>query len=140
MEVDMRSVSPDRLDSMDQILKRAVIAALDEQNAMLRLGDSLRVVIKMIGDRPSGELPSTLPIVQRAMASSAFLGKRPGLTRGSTNSNIPISLGIPAVTIGRGGRGAHAHALNEWWIDGDSYKATQFGLLLLITESGLVKE
>jgi len=139
MEVDMRSVSPERLDSIDGLLKQAVLKALDEQNSLMRLGDSLRVNIEMIGKRPSGELPTALPLVQRAMASSAFLGKRPGLTRGSTNSNIPISLGIPAVTIGRGGRGAHAHALNEWWIDGDSYKATQFGLLLLVTECGLAQ-
>jgi len=138
MEVDMRSVSPARLDSIDSLLKQAVMTALDEQNALLRLGDSLRVEIEMIGNRPSGEESSSLPLVQRAMAASAFLGKRPGLTRGSTNSNIPISMGIPAVTIGRGGRGAHAHALNEWWIEGDSYKATQFGLLLVVVESGLV--
>ena len=136
----MRSVRPERLDSMDGLLKQAVLKALDEQNALLRLGDSLRVDIEMIGKRPSGELPAELPIVQRAMAASAFLGKRPGLTRGSTNSNIPISLGIPAVTIGRGGRGAHAHSLNEWWIDGESYKATQFGLLLLVVECGLTTD
>jgi len=139
MEVDMRSVSPARLDSIETLLKQAVMQALDDQNALLRLGDSLTVDIEMIGKRPSGELPSDLPLVQRAMAASAFLGKRPGLTRGSTNSNIPISLGIPAVTIGRGGRGANAHALNEWWLEGDSYKATQFGLLLLVVESGLVE-
>ncbi len=140
MEIDMRSVSPARLDSIDDLLKQSVLQALDEQNALLRLGDSLTVDIEMIGKRPSGELPADLPLVQRAMASSAFLGKRPGLTRGSTNSNIPISLGIPAVTIGRGGRGAHAHALNEWWLAGDSYKATQFGFLLLVVESGLVAD
>ena len=140
MEVDMRSVSPDRLDSLDAILRKSVQNAVDEQNALLRLGDSLRVDIKMMGNRPSGELPSDLPLVQRAMAASAFLGKRPSLTRGSTNSNIPISMGIPAVTIGRGGRGANSHSLNEWWIMRDSYKATQFGLLLLVAECGLVPE
>ena len=140
MEVDMRSVSPVRLDSIDNILKQAVNRALDEQNALIRLGDSLTVDVELIGKRPSGELPADLPLVQRAMAASAFLGKRPGLTRGSTNSNIPISRGIPAVTIGRGGRGAHAHALNEWWLEGDSYRATQFGLLLLIVESGFVED
>jgi tripeptide aminopeptidase len=140
MEIDMRSVSPARLDSVDSLLKQAVMQALDEQNALMRLGDSLTVTFEMIGKRPSGELPTDLPLVQRAMAASAFLGKRPSLTRGSTNSNIPISLGIPAVTIGRGGRGAHAHALTEWFLEGDGYRATQFGLLLLIAESGLVAD
>lgn len=140
MELDMRSVSPARLDSLDGLLKQAVMRALDEQNALMRLGDSLTVNIEMIGKRPSGELPAELPLIQRAMASSAFFGKRPGLTRGSTNSNIPISLGIPAVTIGRGGRGAHAHSLNEWWLEGDSYVATQFGFLLLVVECGLASD
>ena len=73
------------------------------------------------------------------MACTAYFGKRPTLTRGSTNSNTPISINIPAVTIGRGGLGRNAHALDEWWIDKDGYKATQLALLLLVSESGFVK-
>lgn len=137
MEIDMRSVSPARLDSMDVILKTAVNKALEEQNAIRRLGKALTVDIDKIGDRPSGELSENLPIVQRAMASTAFFGKRPELTRGSTNSNIPISMGIPAVTIGRGGEGRNAHSLHEWWLDVDGYKSTQLALLLLLSETGI---
>jgi len=139
MEIDMRSVSPERLDSMDQILISAVNQAVEEQNKIRRLGDSLTVDIKKIGDRPSGELASTLPLVQRAMACTAYFGKRPTLTRGSTNSNIPIAMGIPAVTIGRGGIGRNAHSLQEWWLDVEGYKATQLALLLLLSESGMAK-
>ena len=80
-------------------------------------------------------MPATLPIVQRAMACTAYMGKRPQLTRGSTNSNIPISLGIPAVTIGRGGVGRNAHSLDEWWLDIDGFKYTQLALLLLLSEA-----
>ena len=50
------------------------------------------------------------------------MGVEPRLTIGSTNSNIPISLGVPAVTIGRGGDGGKAHSLDEWWINKDGYK------------------
>ena len=139
MLVDMRSVSPERLDSMDVILKTAVRQALAAQNQVRRLGAELTVDIKKIGDRPSGELPETLPLVQRAMACTAFFGKRPRLTRGSTNSNTPISMNIPAVTIGRGGEGRNAHSLDEWWLDKDGYKATQLALMLLLAESGLAK-
>ncbi len=139
MEIDMRSVSPVRLDSMDVILKDAVNAALAAQNKIKRLGKPLTVIIDKIGDRPSGELPGTLPIVQRAMACTAFMGKRPQLTRGSTNSNIPISLGIPAVTIGRGGVGRNAHSLAEWWLDVEGFKSTQLALLLVLAEAKIAK-
>lgn len=136
MEIDMRSLSPERLDTMDMILKTAVDKALEEQNSLMRLGEKLTVEMEMIGNRPSGELSADLPLVQRAMASTAYFGKRPQLTRGSTNSNIPIAKGIPAVTIGRGGHGANAHSLDEWWLDVEGYKSTQLALLLLVAEAG----
>lgn len=139
MEIDMRSVSPSRLDTMEGILKKAVNMALEEQNKIRRIGAALTVDFEKIGDRPSGELSMELPLIQRAMSATAFFGKRPQLTRGSTNSNIPISKGIPAVTIGRGGVGRNAHSLHEWWLDKEGYKATQLSLLLLVAESGLAK-
>ena len=137
MEIDMRSIDPQRLDSMDIILKNAVQKALDEHNKMKRLGYDITVEMELIGDRPSGELSMDLPIIQRAMAATAYFGKRPKLSRGSTNSNIPISMGIPAVTIGRGGIGLNAHSLNEWWYNEEGHKAVQLALLLLLLESGM---
>ena len=91
-----------------------------------------------IGDRPSGELPENIPLIQRSMAAATYFGVSPKVSRGSTNSNIPISKGIPAVTIGRGGKAGNAHALNEWWYDDkESYKAIQLALLTLIAEAGI---
>ena len=140
MEVDMRSVSPPRLDTLDEIFKRCMKKALEEQNSLARLGEELTIEIDKIGDRPSGELSSKTPLIQRAMAASAFLGKSPILMRGSTNANIPIALGVPAVTIGRGGKSAFAHSLDEWWLDDEGYKATQMAFLLLVLEAGLAGE
>lgn len=137
MEIDMRSVNPNRLDTLENILYTSVEEAQQIQNARKRLGGDLTVTIDKIGNRPSGELSSEIPLIQRAMASTAYFGKRPELTRGSTNSNIPISLGIPAVTIGRGGVGAYAHSLDEWWLDKEGYKAIQLAYLLLTSEAGL---
>ena len=137
MEIDMRSESPTRLDTLERKLYEAAQLAVYDQNKRKRLGEDLTVVIEKIGDRPSGELSSDLPLIQRAIAATAFFGKRPSLTRGSTNSNIPISLGIPAVTIGRGGTSANAHALDEWWYNAEGHKAIQMGLMLLIAEAGL---
>jgi len=139
MEVDMRSESPARLDTIDALLHTAVQEALQYQNRLSRLGDTLTVDITQIGNRPSGELAEDLPLIQKAMACTALFGKRPYLTRGSTNANIPIALGIPAVTIGRGGIGGNGHALDEWWINKEGYKAIQLAFVLLVSEAGLVK-
>ncbi|MFN8357648.1 MAG: M20/M25/M40 family metallo-hydrolase [Spirosomataceae bacterium] len=137
MEVDMRSEIPENLNKVDSILKASVQQALQEQNSMKRNGPALTVEIKKIGERPSGELPESLPIAQRSLAATVYFGVAPLISRGSTNSNIPIAKGIPAVTLGRGGDGNNAHALNEWWIDTDGYKAIQLALLTLVAEAGL---
>ncbi len=137
MQIDMRSESPQRLNEIEALLMTAVQEALDDQNGRKRLGDDLTVKIEKIGDRPSGELPDDLELIQRAMAATAHFGQVPRLTRGSTNSNIPISMNIPAVTIGRGGVGAYGHSLNEWWLNKEGYKAIQLALLLLVSEAGL---
>ena len=137
MQIDMRSESPEQLKEMDQILFTAISKAVMDQNQRKRLGDELTVDIKKIGDRPSGELSAELPLVQKAMAATAYFGKIPRLTRGSTNSNIPISMGIPAVTIGRGGVGAYGHSLREWWLNKEGYKSIQLALLLLVSEAEL---
>lgn len=138
MEIDMRSESPVRLDSIDAILQTAVQDALKYQNSLVRIGEKLTVDVEQIGNRPSGELSTDLPLIQRAISATALFGKVPRLRRGSTNSNTPIALGIPAVTIGRGGSSGNAHALDEWWYDDEGYKAIQLTLLLLVSEAGLV--
>jgi di/tripeptidase len=73
------------------------------------------------------------------MAAVKYFGEEPRITRGSTNSNIPISKGIPAVTIGRGGKGGNAHSLQEWWLDVDSHRAIQLALLTVLAEAGAAK-
>ena len=137
MEIDMRSEIPENLNQVDSLLKASVRQALQEHNAMKRMGPALTVDVAKIGDRPSGELPENLPLVQRAMAAVAHFGIAPSLSRGSTNSNIPIAMGIPAVTLGRGGQSANAHSLNEWWYDDQGYKSIQLALLTLVAEAGL---
>jgi tripeptide aminopeptidase len=139
MEIDMRSESPERLNYIDGILKSSIQKALDEQNHIKRMGPDLTVDIQKIGDRPSGELTDVLPLIQRTMASVKYFGQEPRVTRGSTNANIPIAKGIPAVTIGRGGQSGNAHSLKEWWLDVDGYKAIQFALLTVVAEAGVAK-
>ena len=139
MEVDIRSVDPNRLDEMEKILENSVKGALDDQNSRKRMGGNLTYVIDKIGNRPSGELSPSLPLVQRAMAVTKHFGVTPRLTRGSTNSNIPISLGIPSVTIGRGGKGGNVHSLAEWWYNDRGYRSIQLSLLLVLMEAGFLE-
>jgi acetylornithine deacetylase/succinyl-diaminopimelate desuccinylase-like protein len=135
MEVDMRSVDKDRLVEIDGIFKVSMQTALEEYNSS-GIDDKISLELIKIGDRPSGELSIDTPLVQRAISATMLFGSTPSLTRGSTNSNIPISLGIPAITIGRGGVGGGAHSLNEWWLNENGAEAIKLALLLTVSEAG----
>ncbi len=136
MEVDMRSESNEKLSGVDKLLQAAVQRALTEENAMKRSGPNLTVEVKLVGDRPSGRIEPTVPLVQRAMAVSKYLQAEPKLRVGSTNANTPIAKGIPAVTIGSGGAGGGAHSLNEWWLNDKGVLGLQRILLVLLAEAG----
>ena len=137
MEVDMRSESPASLAAIDSIFRHTMARALAEQNTVHRQGPALEVEVELIGDRPSGETPADAPLVQRAMAAILLNGNEPHLGRSSTDSNLPISLGIPAITIGRGGISGEVHAPGEWWINRDGPRAIQQTLLIVLAEGGL---
>lgn len=139
MEVDMRSESPDRVSHCDRLLHEAVERALAEENKMKKLGKDLTVDMKLIGDRPSGAGDSTQVLIQRMKAVIQHMGGTPSLRVGSTNSNIPISKGVPAITIGSGGVGGNAHALDEWWVNDKGYIGIQEALLILLAEAGIAK-
>lgn len=138
MEVDMRSVSPERLLEIEELLITQTNRALGDYNKMVVKGPKLTVDIEKIGDRPSGELSAEIPLIQRAMAATKSFKTEPYLTRGSTDSNIPISMGIPAVTLGRGGQAGGAHSLGEWWVnDKTGPESIKLALLILVSEAGL---
>jgi len=136
MEVDMRSESPESLEIISGALLDAVERATEEENRFRREGPPLQAEAERIGSRPSGETDPATPLVQRAMAVTRYFGEEPYLSRSSTNSNIPISLGIPAVTIGRGGAGGENHSPGEWWLNQEGHKGIQRALLILLAEAG----
>ncbi len=137
MEVDMRSEDPASLQRIAAAFEAAVRRGVEAENQARRNGSPLTLDLDRIGDRPSGEVDPDEPLVQRAMAVTRLFGNEPRLSRSSTNSNIPIALGIPAVTIGRGGEGAENHSPNEWWINREGHLGIQRALLLLLAEAGL---
>lgn len=138
MEVDMRSVSAQRLDSIDQLLKSSVKEAVRTYNAS-GIKDNVEVEFKKIGDRPSGEISPEVPLIQRAMAATHVFGVTPRLTIGSTNASIPIALNIPAICIGRGGKGGGAHSLDEWFINDNGAEAIKLAFLITLSEAGFSK-
>ena len=94
---------------------------------------------KVIGERPAGETAQTADIVVLTAAAITALGMTPQHEDSSTDSNVPMSLGIPAVTIGAGGKGGRAHALDEW-IDiekAPTVKGMQVGLAALLAVAGV---
>ncbi|MCR9227933.1 MAG: M20/M25/M40 family metallo-hydrolase [Flavobacteriaceae bacterium] len=139
MEVDMRAIDPKNLNEIETIFKESVAQAITQYNAS-GVRDQVTYELIKIGDRPSGELPSSLPLIQRTMAATKLFGQTPRLGRGSTNINIPVSKGIPAVCIGRGGQGGGAHSLHEWYLnDEQSDESIQLALLIALSQAGLSK-
>ena len=120
------------------VLEFAVERALDEQNRRRDRGDALEAGLEAIGERPSGMVASDHPLVVAAMEATRHLGFVPRLGAASTDANIPISLGIPAITLGRGGRGGGVHSLEEWWSGEGAYLAVQRALLVTLAAAGLV--
>lgn len=138
MEIDMRSGSQDKLDDIDAVLQAAVEQALQEENAARMTGPELTVDVKRVGTRPAAQQETTVPVVQRAMAATVAFGIAPSLRISSTDSNLPISKGVPAVTMSRGGLSGGSHSPDEWWQNVDGHVGIQIGLVTLLAEAGLV--
>jgi len=132
MEVDMRSSDPEALSSLDAKFHRAVDAAVAEENTRWGAQQTVTAVNELVGDRPVGLTPATAPIVQTAQAVARALGLDASLGEGSTDANVPMSLKVPAITIGGGGRSSDTHAPGEAFDSTDSWRGTQNALLLTI--------
>jgi acetylornithine deacetylase/succinyl-diaminopimelate desuccinylase-like protein len=142
MEIDMRSESPDALRTLDHAVRRALQEALDAENARWS-GDRaarahLTMTIDTIGIRPSGAQSDSARIVQVALQAARTLNFAAAATASSTDANIPIALGIPAISIDGGGRGEGAHSLNEWYEDGGSgWLGPQWAALIVARLAGI---
>jgi acetylornithine deacetylase/succinyl-diaminopimelate desuccinylase-like protein len=140
MDVDMRSESGVELARLERQFKTTIQEAADAENAARSTGvGRVQVEWKLIGDRPWGETPRSAPIVETAAAVVRHFGDVPSFGAGSTDANIPISLGIPAIAIDSGGLAGRSHATDEW-IDVEkaaSLRGVQSALVLLVTLAGV---
>jgi acetylornithine deacetylase/succinyl-diaminopimelate desuccinylase-like protein len=137
--IDFRSTSTDELVRLEVALHRAVEDAVDRWNALApataRTRGSLAYRIDTIGNRPAAHLPDNSPIFEALRAVDRHLGLSSAPRLGSTDANIPISLSVPALSIGAGGEGGGAHTLAEWYAP----RSRELGLrrILLLTAAML---
>jgi acetylornithine deacetylase/succinyl-diaminopimelate desuccinylase-like protein len=132
MEVDMRSADQKSLESVNSKFKAAVSEAVEEENRRWTLRGSVSANPELVGYRPPGVTNPDSAIVITALAVSKIFGFTGSTGEGSTDSNVPMHLGIPAITIGGGGHGTGAHSLDEAFDTKDSYVGTQRGLVLAV--------
>ncbi|MFD2446639.1 M20/M25/M40 family metallo-hydrolase [Bacillus sp. CGMCC 1.16607] len=135
MIIDMRSTSHDELLKLEEQVLAELHQSVEEENG--RWGkNSIKVELELVGDRPAGSQSADAMIVQSASAAASVLGFEPALNgASSTDSNVPISLGIPAVTLGGGGDYGGCHTLEEFFDPKDAYYGVQ---KIFLTILGLV--
>jgi acetylornithine deacetylase/succinyl-diaminopimelate desuccinylase-like protein len=143
--VDFRSTSAEQLLRLESALHRAVDDAVESSNLKARTAGSvskgpLAFTILKIGDRPAASLADDSPLLETLRAVDRHLGLRTDPRLGSTDANLPLSLGVPALSIGAGGEGGGAHTLAEWYSARDRELGLRRVLLLALAMLGWAAE
>jgi len=116
VKVDLRSEDEAEVYKMESALRDAMQSGAREEMSAAHDGqNSLRVIVRSLGSRPAGKLPDNAPLLETLRNVDRFLGNRSRLERSSTDANLPLSLGIPAVSLGGGGKGGGSHTTAEWY-------------------------
>jgi tripeptide aminopeptidase len=138
LEIDLRSSSASVMDRCAEEIRLVVRAAARDENVRRSPGTrALSYEISIIGDRPCGSLPADEPLVRAAEEATRAIGRTPELTLASTDANVPISLGVPAIAIGGGGRGGGIHTSGEWYDNTDGPLGVVRALTVLVAAAGL---
>jgi acetylornithine deacetylase/succinyl-diaminopimelate desuccinylase-like protein len=116
VKIDLRSEDDAELAKLEAVLREALQTGVKEETSTGQsLADALQLNIRSLGTRPAGKLPDDSPLIATIRNVDRYLGNRSRLERSSTDANIPLSMGIPAVALGGGGRGGGSHTLDEWY-------------------------
>ena len=143
MKVDLRSESESELGKLENFLRESIQSGIDEEMAAARErgmagGTSmLDLKVSVLGVRPAGELPENSPLLAALLAADTRLGNRSRRERSSTDANIPLSVGIPAISLGAGGRSGGAHTIEEWYDPTNRELGLQRVALTLLAVAGL---
>jgi tripeptide aminopeptidase len=143
MKVDLRSESESELAALEGLLRDAIKAGIDEEMSAARErgmaggANLMNLKINVLGVRPAGELQEDSPLLAALLAADKQLGNRSRRERSSTDANIPLSLGIPAISLGAGGRSGGAHTLEEWYDPAGRQLGLQRVALTVLSVAGL---
>ena len=117
LKVDVRSESESELLRLESALRECMAAGVRDEmeSSRDRSRGKLEWKVELLGSRPGGELAAQSPLLAALRAADAILENESRIERSSTDANIPLSLGIDAISIGAGGSGGGAHSLQEWY-------------------------
>jgi len=138
LDLDLRSEDPKALAQLDVTVRAALDRALDDENRRRAPSTPpLTLEPQPVGDRPSGVTPRTHPLVLAAVAANRVLGRDAELASASTDANVPIALGIPAIALGGGGKAGDAHLVTEWYENTEGALGIVRALLVTLAMAGV---
>jgi tripeptide aminopeptidase len=142
LKVDIRSESEDELTRLESALRECILAGVRDEmeSARDRSKGKLEWKVELLGSRPGGELPPDSPLLAALRSADEFVGNQSRLERSSTDANVPLSLGIEAISIGAGGSGGGAHSLQEWYDSAGRELGLKRALLTILGISGVAEE
>lgn len=142
LKVDLRSENEDEIVRMENALRECMAAGVKDEmdNSRDRSRGKLEWKLNLIGSRPGGDLPADSGLLAALHAADDVIGNKSRNERSSTDANIPLSMGIEAISIGAGGNGGGAHSLQEWYEPTDRELGLKRVLLTLLGVSGLAAE
>jgi len=142
LKVDIRSESEDELTRLESALRECIIAGVRDEmeSARDRSKGKLEWKVELLGSRPGGELPPDSPLLAALRAADEFVDNQSRMERSSTDANIPLSMGIEAISIGAGGNGGGSHSLQEWYDSAGREIGLKRALLTILGISGVAEE
>ena len=142
IKVDIRSESEEELVRLDAALRECIAAGVRDEmeSARDRSKGKLEWKVELLGSRPGGELAADSPLLAALRAADDFVGNQSRVERSSTDANIPLSMGIDAISIGAGGSGGGAHSLQEWYDSAGREAGLRRALLTVLGISGIAEE
>ena len=142
LKVDIRSESEDELTRLESALRECIAAGVRDEmdSARDRSKGKLEWKVELLGSRPGGEMTPDSPLLAALRAADEVVGNQSRIERSSTDANIPLSLGIDAISIGAGGSGGGAHSLQEWYDSAGREAGLKRVLLTILGISGVAEE
>lgn len=137
IELEIRSEALDAVEALDREVRRLAEEAVAGVNASAADGAPVDLRMEPIGDRPAGATPPESKLVRAASAATRAVGAEPELALSSTDANVPMALGIPAVTLGAGGTAGSAHTPDEWYRNNEGPDGIVRALLTLLLIDGM---